>query len=444
MGNRQIPRWVEESEFDEKLRLLEAFFGSDWLNSKRGKTSIFKKLWSRRDYLASTELYTIADALERFDLPENADWLSEYRRVVLRYENRMTISQTYELLSAGMFDGSGQSVNLCDVGTPGYDFLISADEKRIRVSCKKLTASESELRFYKESSTLYKRLKETMRQINLNGVEIVVWMNKAQDPMPTKELKDALVQTLQLYKRNSQTSPRGLTVRFPEASIRAFSIRIDSSGWKYHSDYVSTIFICYSPYSEGEQKRFEDLFRRAASNLKAHGGFTKNDLNVIMLGLPVCVSIQQATEWLKGKLDREHKSIAGIVLNRVIPAKGRNLETAEVVSELAFIANPQQETKVREFLEMCFKPRRVTPATMICGNDSELWFTAGEERIAIPNGYLFQKGEIYHEHISGGIEYDFPVVMSGIHHHSIFYPERDKQALMVSNICPPEETFTIL
>lgn len=445
MGNRQIPKGIEESDFDQKIDFLESFLGSNWLNSQKKKASVLKQLWSRRDYLASTELYTISDALQSLNVPENAAWLSEYKKHVKAYDNAATISGTYELVSATMFEGADQRVNLCRVDNPGYDFSITTERIRVRVSCKKLTSSESERRFQKRSATLYAFTKDAVRQSGLNALQIIVYENNAQHSISDAETKEALLQGLRLYKGNSRNRTRNLALRLPKVSIRIGPIPVDVTGWKYHSGNISVIFICYSAYSEIEQDRFENLFRRAASNLKNQGELkSENNLNVIMIGLPVCVSLGQAREWLVGKFEREHKSITGVLLNRILPAKDRDLEQSEIVSEIAFIPNPREDMGTQQLLEACMKPRKVSPASMISNQDSELWLISGEERVAIPNGYLFQKGDIFHEHVSGNMEYNFPGLKSGIHYHSIFHPQEGDRGLMLSNISPPEELFVIL
>lgn len=99
-------------------------------------------MWHRRDFLSSIELCTIADAINSF--PSYTEWLLNYKNAIHNQKDIDIISQSYEIISASMFNNGKQVVELCELSNPGFDFKINIENKLIRVSCKKLQTSDRE------------------------------------------------------------------------------------------------------------------------------------------------------------------------------------------------------------------------------------------------------------------------------------------------------------
>jgi len=178
MSKRQNPTSFAETDFQERFDFLREFVGHRWLKKRHGKPRLFKNLWERADFLASTELFTIAEALREFDKPDFREWIDDYRNLLKSADGNALISRTHELVSAYAFCNQDQTVALCPPGYPGYDFTVSCDQSSLRVSCKRILVTESEKLFHNTCEKLYVRLTDSMRRLKVNAIKVFMWFTE--------------------------------------------------------------------------------------------------------------------------------------------------------------------------------------------------------------------------------------------------------------------------
>lgn len=433
---RQIPKDLEQKEFEYKISFLESFIGTNWLYTKRDSCSIFKQLWNRRDYNASIELYTIADAIYKFRIYK--DWLSNYRKIIKSNKYKDIADQTYEIISASMFHCGDQIVVLCDVNNPGYDFEIKIKEKKIRVSCKKLLIFDSEKVFKDFSKKLYEDIREFIKNIKLNAVQIVLININCDKKIRYIDFKSQIYMCLQRYKLGEKVVGYKIGGYF----LKITDLPMEDKGFKYSQCYPSFKFICISPFLQEEQKRLENLFRQAAKNLKKHcGKIDTNNINMIMIGLPHSISISTAKNWLENKFTHENTSITAVLLTRIIIVSGDDLKSSHIQNEVALITNPNAKVRWMDFIPENVILKGQLNFGTVTEVESELKLISGEEKINLENSYVFQKGEVYLEHILDNFTFEFKNEPD-IKYNLIL--RQSSEGILIEPILPPNDEVVVL
>src|SRR5215213_8408642 len=100
---RQLPGPIPIDEFEATINEFGDYIGADWLTAQPPDASPVTEVWNRTDYLASLELYTVADSYKQMAGRTDAGWLAEYKKAIKTHDTRKIISATYELVSAAMF-----------------------------------------------------------------------------------------------------------------------------------------------------------------------------------------------------------------------------------------------------------------------------------------------------------------------------------------------------
>ncbi|MDQ7785837.1 MAG: hypothetical protein RDU20_23350, partial [Desulfomonilaceae bacterium] len=398
MVKRQNPTSLSEQEFQERFDFLREFVGHKWLEKRHGKSRLFKDLWERRDFLASTELFTIAEALRQFDKPDFREWTDDYKNTLKSADGNALISRTHELVSAYTFCNEDQKVTLCPPGHPGYDFTVSCDEKSLRVSCKRILVTETEKLFYRTCERLYGCLIDSMQRLKVNAVKALMWFTESTDlASPSLAGGDFFDQTLKDHKRR----PSKRVYEQGPCSWAYYPLPPDPQNMPFYSRKISAVLICVAPHLGNEQKRFEDNFRRAAKNLKKQSQ-TEETNNLILFGLPPSVSIKQATGWLVDKFFRDYKSIGGVLLTRKVPVVSVQRKITYVAIEYSLVLNPESSRNLDYGLKLqlpigVFESEE--PKTAFVVNDKVLFETG--------SCYHFQKGQMYYHDLSRRQSYDF-------------------------------------
>ncbi|MQL50851.1 hypothetical protein GFC01_00880 [Desulfofundulus thermobenzoicus] len=440
MTGRQIPGHIVQCDFEQGISFLENFLGSEWLNSQTEDSSVITKLWYRKDFLSSIELYTLAHAIQKFQNEKNARWFDKFKNHVYNHENIDIISQSYEIISAAMFYNRNQLVELCDVSKPGYDFAIYIDKKTIRVSCKKLLMSDQERLFYENADVLYHELLEYCKKIGLNGIQVFLHLINLEEQIDWLELRKNIIGCINLYSRDKNRFGFKIGGWF----LGIWDMPIDMKDFCYYPNDISILFICGSPYLQDEQKRLENLIRRAARNLKKHSNTIDQDnINMIMISLPPAVSLTNARRWLMNKFNSDYSSITAVFLTRTVPTVEKDLSTMLPLNEVAFVSNPNAKVNWASFVPPGYVLSATIPFGKISEEESKMFLVADDNFSPTGEVYLFQRGQIFHEHINGPMEYTFKRI-PGVQHHVVFAPTPGAGQMMVSSITPPEDAFLIL
>lgn len=436
---RQVPGNIPEDDFNERINFLRNFLGEKWISKSTNYNSPLKLLWNRRDFLASTELYIIASAVQKFlGNGKEQEWLDGYKTFLKSPKASEVVSQTYELVSASIFQTDGQAVELCGSCFPGYDFGIHLKKRHLRVSCKKLQPSDNEIRFRALSSATYSKILKHLQANRVTGVRILVQRDGGglfDGSVLEKHTLKALDAFLQ-QKRAVLVNSGGYIL-----SVAPMSAEIP--GWRFGHQDVSIQFNCIVPIEREEQKRFEDLFRRAATNFKKNVQLPDSrSVNVVMIGLPSSISMSLAETWLNGQFTTSFSSISAVILTRYIPTN--SADNSKTMTGFEFKVIPNQ--RATQIWPDGSKEDRIVGRLEIgvpIGVESKQVMIIDSKSIDMTNYFNFQRGQIYHEHMSGPVKYMFNSI-PGVRIFSVIKPDPDQESITLEAIRPPSDDFVIL
>jgi hypothetical protein len=387
---RQLPGPIPPDEFVKTIKALEDYVGSDWLAAQPPGASPFTEVWNRYDYLASLELFMVADSyLQMAPLTED-EWLAQYRAALRSHNAKDVVSQTYELTTAAMFSYAHQA-KLCPPSHRGYDFTVSDGGKAVRVSCKKLGPSDGEKNFRERALRLYEHVRATAARLGTPSFQAVLELIDPNDRMK-----------LTLGELQS-----GITNRI--AAFVGAPVRHNIGGWRLtlgsllygpgdllvDREYASHTFIYTEPYAQDEQRRFFDRFHQAARKLKAHGPPVDEDnVNMVMIGLPPAVSLDTAVEWLKSKFSREYSSVSAAFLTKAVIVSGEDLSSASLHQEVALVTNHNAKVNWYEFVPPGFTYSLKVPIGKVTETESYLALNLSDVLIPLKDKYVFQRGQV--------------------------------------------------
>ena len=376
--------------------------------------------------------------------------MDEYKKAVKTHNVKDILSQTYELISAAMFSYEHE-VSLCEPTFPGYDFTISEAGKTIRVSCKKLLASDGEKLFYGHARDLYEHIRATACRLRASSLQVVMWLRDQNRQPPIQHLKDVISETLQIYLEGGDAN------NLQPDKLGGWVVQISNvcncpEGFILDAGQVSTRFLCLAPFLQDEQRRFENLFRRASTNLKRHGQpINADNINVIMIGLPPSVSIARAKKWLSDKLSRENTSITAVMLNRFIPITTDGASGTSVQYEYALILNQNARVTWQEFtsggisLGAKLPIGNIQDVTEAQEMESYAAVKSDGSLISVGDCYVFQRGDVYCK--AGpeimGTELTVPQE-SGVQYNYIIEPLTAGNAIALEFNTPPYHALVLL
>ncbi len=437
--DKAVPIGINKIDFEEKIKIFEKLLGTQWLENQIPNKSSFSTLWIRKDTLASVELYTIANAIESLNLEQNTKWLDEFVKAIKTNRDTDVISNSYEIISAAMFS-KNQKVNISEYGNPGYDFEIHINNKTIRVSCKKLQISNEERTFYREMKMIYNTTLSMLGKLQLSGLQIVLINIKIEEPVALEDMRNQIEYCLSEYKISKEFH----AYKIGGWLINIIPLTCEEKGFYFHNGIVSFKFLGISPYKQEEQNRFENLFRRAASNVKQHCNKIDNDnINMIMIGVPTSISIKTAEGWIQDKFKREYSTITAVILNRTQYIKMEDTSEMCILNEIATISNPNAKVKLHEFYPEGYTLKSEIPFGLVTLEESKNKLFIGDERFDIDDSYIFQKGQIFHEHVNGEMSYTFKNE-PGIKYVSIFKPDQCDKPLFLEPGYPPDSNFLLI
>jgi len=402
---RELPDTLDKNFFNREMNNIESILSKKWLIKRSKKTNIFKELWKRNDILASVELYTILYSINKFR--NQKIWLKSFFQNIKK--NTQIESCTNELVTAGFFLANNQDIKLCDVGQPGYDFWINYNNKKIRVSCKKLEESDNEKRFHLFCQKIYDCIPKLLNEFKVNGLQITLFNNNALifKDMNNEDLKK--IQTLYLnfirkalidYTINNrkitecvcENKERICFVALHEIDTPNEAICLDSSKVSFK------LLISFPAFNE--QLRLENLFRRASNNMKKNAGnIDEINSNIIIIRIPSFISLTCFDQWLSKKFCNNYSSISGVILYNIEPVTDLQDNMNFLLYSIKYFDNPNSKVTLKEIIEAKKILHCEIPVGKINDQSNIPYKTIMNDKgdtISLEKRYSFLKGDIFY------------------------------------------------
>lgn len=343
-------------------------------------------LWRRNDWLASAELFSIGWALANQRDATLKEWFRDAARKVKSSSNA---GLYFELFAAAMLNNDHQRACLAPPSAPGYDILMTLPSQAVvRISCKVLEPSQHESQFVEAARNAANVMKEYVvnRRVSMQFIALA----NSHDQLSINSLEEYLSHYL-----NGPLTPKSLSI--PGWTVIATPLASDVSGTRISRLKESYNIVIATPYHSSEQKRFEDLFRRAAHNLRRHyPSVSEQATNMIMIKLPDSVSIRTAAEWLKSKFAADYSTITAVMFYRCSLRKDEQGVTF-IGQELFLMNNPHAKVPWDKISSGIDQMHLMAPIGNLLTGDPVVKIIVGDVTLASGSLYMYHEGVMHYE-----------------------------------------------
>jgi hypothetical protein len=371
-------------EKERQLAAFESFMNKKWLADSEPHP--VRRLWKRRDQLATTELLTVGTALEQLGDRITNKIRQDLQRRFRSKELGAREAAAFELVGAATFDLDSHPVDLPPAGQAGYDFALRFDDRRVRVSCKVLVPSAEERAFEAAGPKVVNAVREALPRHAYVGAVVELLNPGAAVESTLGDLRRSVLAAGTLWKPGFRATAGEMNWR---VTLTTLNDPPDPFFW---AKQQSHIIIATSRPGRDEQQRFSSKMNEALSNLRAHcGRISETETNVVLIKVPKSISIRRAKEMLDDlwPMDTEHVSAVYLYRSQVF------LDTQQISHEFVPIDNPRALVPLRAVAR---RPIRGSLAFGIVQNHEVPRTVQLDRGNAIQiEGYEYSGGELFWE-----------------------------------------------
>lgn len=407
---------VKPQEVDDCFRVLRETFTNEWLETNGN--NVLQKLWSRRDTLATRELFSLGSAIKT--LLAFPDFIKEKVELVKTGDPKNWNGALFEIYALSFF--TRYKIAPAKKNQAGYDGVLNlSDSKRIRISIKNYSISKHHESFLKEANLINDLTQKYLQDFNSPPIELII-SKKTNYPSSGdwQQLKENFHGVFIEYNKIGNN--------FIRVEIGDWSIIVQRLGKKsevYSKIKKSYSLILSSQFHTNEEKNLFDKLEEACANIVKHGGNeTIDEKNLIVIHLPKIASRENCQKWVKDYFEQyPEKPISGVILYQPLVVSNKDGNGTYISNGVSIIC---REKFIKDFesffpLDLTFpigKPEGVFPQPKIFIQETAT--TAFE--IVMNNSYVFQQGHHFYDAQAKGeaIEGTINKVASGIFTHSIF------------------------
>jgi hypothetical protein len=369
---------------DEQAELLQ--IARRWLfpvlaNGQGFGQHPLRQLWHRRDWLATTELLSLAMNLRRLQRnTKNADFLKRCRQHACSLSRDNQTGAIWELWCAAIIERAEHRVRPAANAEPGFDLWVERESgQRVRVSCKALSPSVNELAFRAMAEEIQAHLEAVL--VPTDRFSIFMLLDTAlQRPMiPPEELARGIREQF-ATRRSAQRAD--FVVGGWYVHVRPY--HSEAPLWDGEATYSLTVA---STYPKDEQRRFTSKLNDALSNLAKHcTPLPAHTTNALFVRVPPPISMKSAVELVETELaHEEHAHVGAVYLFRAqLVADGEAHLSAVLGHEYTCVFNPRATAPTAELhVELPIGKFVNEPRRML---------VVGERRHDLGNVYTFTGG----------------------------------------------------
>ncbi|WP_031485764.1 hypothetical protein [Maridesulfovibrio frigidus] len=428
---RQIPNGISEDLVVENLQIVEDIFSSKWLAKKSNGQHTIKKLWNRRDYLATIELFTLGNALKLLLNSGAEEWVKGYAERVKKTKASDQVGVSYEAIAASYFM-EFHDVQMPPESQPGYDIVINEKKLSFLISCKKLLPSEVPRKVDSKAKEIEKEFIILMKKKRITGLRLLI-LGAKEGNIPTPNRCMSVVEDM------LQTKKR-------EVKTESFTFTLNHIGESDLSQRrISYQFNMLIPQKKTEQKRFENLFGKAYKNLMKH---TKekssgNFLKMLMVSLPEYISMQKTEKWIRENFKSHYKGLSCVLLTRAIPVQSTSSSFLSLECKPVF--NIQAENSLLDKImnkEFSYFKLQI-PIGTVSSEESKQMLKSDDGSMDVSNFYCFQRAVVSYEKHGDSLEVNFNY-KPNFYYQVDFITDHNTPPISLAPIFPPEFTTVLL
>lgn len=436
MIKRQNPLNISDEELNQVMQYIIKRFGEEWFNKNQDHT--LAKLYSRTDFLATNELYTLGRSLEIMDAIDK-DWVNGRIKEIKSKNKNNLQGYCFELIGLAMLAGK-QNYKLlpCKGNNPGTDGkLLFNDGLCMELSLKNYSISKHHEVFLKQSNELYNCCLKILN--NKKTDEFLKILFVFNDYIGDLRTWDFLKQNLYnfIFGDNYQM-PKEFSTKL---AVLVSRTKLENN---MNFNFSNHNFMIISPYHKNEKKNLYDKLNDAIFNLKKHMG--KNKVYGLLIRLDINISIDNCAKWIEEYFEQNKDVLIEFII-LYQPGTSCSLETNSTLitiftklilnnNKKMWILNHHQDMpcftiQVGSIVDMTPKMAMINSIT---GQQTEL-----------KEQYVFQQGDMFYNALPNNencLEGNISSPAPGIRIHSVF--EINGKQIILSKIDADNEELKII
>ncbi|PJN48809.1 hypothetical protein PAEAM_56710 [Paenibacillus sp. GM1FR] len=409
---------VPRDQIDTALKEIACFFEENWLQDKKGEHPL-QLLWNRKDNLSTLELLTFGTALQRMK-EINESWLKGQIKIIMGSDENNRRGAFFEIIGLSFFADNSSSLHPAPNSQPGFDATILSTLRETKVSCKSYGRSLHDREFERQSKETEILILDLMKKNKLRYAEFFI---ASFDEYPLLEDWIDLRKQLPLIIQSFQRSNRNNRIPIPlKLDVRGWTIRVRQSSRIAELALTMRSYqvMIIGQYHKNEERNLHSKLDEAQKNLNRHVT-QENSVNIIYIHLPLSISVNKCSEWIKNYFVENPTSVANMVfLYQCSESFLTTEENFALTHSVHCEINPYRIASLNKKSTPYVLNIPVgyltneTPVIRIFG-DSEL--------LSLDSHYIYQKGRIYKNPVyeeDGSMVGDSKKLAPGLHEYTVF------------------------
>lgn len=394
--------------------------------------NVISKVYSRTDAIATTELYTFADCINKIETVDKK-WLARHIEKIEANKNPNNIfGSLWEIIFAGILIGSNIPIILHPDSNPGIDISAQIQNITVNFSLKRYDKSA----YYKNLELMYNKILTTIKNYKKSNLKVIIFLKKYPEDQSISAICKKIVSFNFKENRYSEDNERFLLI---------ISTNIDTDrhlSKQFHSYQLTLI----SELHKNEKKNLYDKIDDAIENLQK---FKKDGLNVLVMHINQNMPIDSIEKYTKEYFENKSaQDIDAIVFYQ--PCIISDMHNTQLCHVLKFILNESKfsgkDILQTENVFADWKPQKINfPVGVISSASCQNLLIIDNKKLNINERYMIQNGEIYQEIVAnneGILEGDLSKLSMGIRLHSVI--QIDNQLLSVKGNFPLKDELELI
>ena len=363
---------LPEAELKAALEAVRDAFGEDWLTGNQSHP--VRDLWSRNDFLATSELFWLGDSILRIT-PTAQRWVDDVVSDIESPNRNVRVGALFELFAMAMFASDGQRVEPTRRGNPHFDGDVILKNLRLRMSLKNFGAPSRELEFEKRSEEVRQEMLKTGRARGTHWVGMLVQAAKYPDSTDWETLR-AEIPTLTQNPNGTYAIGDMWTITVHDAAVQDLE-----------SSQLSSSLLVIAPHHKNEQKNFMDKIEEQCRDLnEAAAGYDSEISSVAMLRLSENAPFEDYVAWAQDYVNQPKTRLTGIILYQTAVAINMEKDATQIHHHINVVWKDGIEAPNLR----CTVPVGVPSAT-----PARMELQGGSKTIQLGSGHFYQRRDLY-------------------------------------------------
>lgn len=241
---------------EEYFQDIENLFGKDWLCRDEGHR--LQILWSRKDHLATTELFGLGFAINKLK-DRHRNWLIGLANNI---KKQPTNAHGFlaELIVCSLFLSDDAVVRPAKKNSPGYDLEIEFDGGfKYLYSIKNHDISQHEKEFQIKCSEIKSAFSNRMQKIKTHGA-LRIFSEKSL----SEEEFDRIIHFVKNHLKKKQQ------YSYLNGAVKIFFVELDEIESPFATNHFSSEVIVIGRHHRNEKKNQIDRLIKAVENMRKH------------------------------------------------------------------------------------------------------------------------------------------------------------------------------